>query len=115
MNQPLAYEELLQLKRWNTPTIYNGWDCEVEVFGCRVQPGQLIHADKHGFMAVPFGEEKGLLEASVFMDTNECKNLISVARSSTGKTVEQILKEIDEGAERFGEAAKKKFHKKGEW
>ncbi len=23
---PLAHEELLQLKRWNTPTIYNGWE-----------------------------------------------------------------------------------------
>ena len=26
MNQPLSHEELLQLKRWNTPTIYNGWE-----------------------------------------------------------------------------------------
>ena len=26
MEQPLPYEELLQLKRWNTPTIYNGWE-----------------------------------------------------------------------------------------
>src|SRR5437899_11649633 len=24
--RPLAYPELLQLKRWNTPTIYNGWE-----------------------------------------------------------------------------------------
>lgn len=91
------------------------WSCEVEVFGRKVQPGQLIHADKHGFMAVPFGEEKGLLEASVFMDTNECENLISVARSSAGKSIDQVLKEIDEGAERFGAAAKEKFQKKGEW
>jgi len=91
------------------------WDCEVEVFGRRIKPGQLIHADKHGFLAVPFGEEQGLLEAAVFMDTNECKNLISVARSSVGKSVEQILKDIDQGADRFGEAAKEKFHKKGEW
>ena len=22
----LSYAELLQLKRWNTPTIYNGWE-----------------------------------------------------------------------------------------
>ena len=22
----LSHEELLQLKRWNTPTIYNGWE-----------------------------------------------------------------------------------------
>ena len=31
------------------------WNCEVEVFGCKIQPGQLIHADKHGFMAIPKG------------------------------------------------------------
>ncbi|SVA97401.1 uncharacterized protein METZ01_LOCUS150255, partial [marine metagenome] len=23
---PLPHEVLLQLKRWNTPTIYNGWE-----------------------------------------------------------------------------------------
>lgn len=91
------------------------WGCEVEVFGRKIQPGQVIHADKHGFMAVPFGEEKGLLEASLFMDTNECENLISVARSTTGKPTEQIMKEIDEGAERFGAAANEKFGGKGEW
>lgn len=91
------------------------WGCEVEVFGRKIQPGQLVHADKHGFMAVPFGEEKGLLDASVFMDTNECKNLISVARSTTGKPIDQVLREIDEGAERFGKAANKKFGAGGEW
>src|SRR5688572_28639893 len=25
-NRPLSHSELLQLKRWNTPTIYNGWE-----------------------------------------------------------------------------------------
>ena len=26
-NQPrLAHSELIQMKRWNTPTIYNGWE-----------------------------------------------------------------------------------------
>src|SRR5712691_8246200 len=24
--RPLTHAELLQLKRWNTPTIYNGWE-----------------------------------------------------------------------------------------
>ena len=67
----------------------------MEVFGQRVEPGQLVHADKHGFIAIPKGwllsllrsttlvakivsdimiwyllkgEEKGLLDASQFMD-----------------------------------------------
>src|ERR1700761_201539 len=25
-HRPLTHAELLQLKRWNTPTIYNGWE-----------------------------------------------------------------------------------------
>jgi 4-hydroxy-4-methyl-2-oxoglutarate aldolase len=29
------------------------WNCEVEVFGCKVCPGDLIHADQHGFFVIP--------------------------------------------------------------
>src|SRR4249920_3394309 len=29
------------------------WGGAVEVFGQRIEPGQLIHADKHGFLAIP--------------------------------------------------------------
>lgn len=91
------------------------WGCEVEVFGRVIRPGQLIHADKHGFIAIPEGEEKELLDAARFMDANECEHLISAARSSGGKPVDQILREIDAGAERFNQAARGKFHRKGEW
>ena len=37
-------------------------------FGRKVQPGQLIHADKHGFLVVPAEDEARLLEAAMFMD-----------------------------------------------
>src|SRR5438093_747465 len=37
------------------------WNCPVEVFGRAVQPGQLIHADKHGFLVVPPEDERELL------------------------------------------------------
>src|SRR5262249_3807949 len=47
------------------------WDCEVQVFGQTVRPGQLIHADKHGFLAIPTEDEPKLLEAARFMDANE--------------------------------------------
>jgi regulator of RNase E activity RraA len=90
------------------------WGCDVEVFGTRVRPGQLIHADKHGFLAVPFGEEQELLEASRFMDSNECRNLISVARSTAGRSIEEILDGIDAGAERFGDEAAEQFGKTSE-
>ena len=56
------------------------WNCEVEVFGQKIQPGQLIHADKHGFLAITAEEEKHLLEASIFMDQNECNTVIPAAR-----------------------------------
>jgi 4-hydroxy-4-methyl-2-oxoglutarate aldolase len=65
------------------------WNVEVEVFGRKIQPGQLIHADKHGFLAVPVGEEAGLLDAARFMDSNECETLIPAARSSTGCTTDE--------------------------
>src|SRR5688572_16372354 len=47
------------------------WNCPVEVFGRRIEPGQLIHADKHGFLAIPPGDEPQLLDAARFMDSNE--------------------------------------------
>lgn len=91
------------------------WDCEVEVFGRKIKPGQLIHADKHGFLAVPFGDEARLLEASKFMDANECRTLISAARDTFGKTPRQICDAIDQAGADFGKAAKVKFSRQGEW
>jgi 4-hydroxy-4-methyl-2-oxoglutarate aldolase len=91
------------------------WGCPVEVFGRRVEPGQLIHADKHGFLAVPFGEERCLLEASRFMDANECKTVIAAARDTAGLSSDEILRRIDEAGAAFGRAAKRNFSRKGEW
>lgn len=91
------------------------WNCEVEVFGTKINPGQLIHADKHGFLAIPNEDEQGLLEASRFMDANECNTLIAVARNSTGKSMKNILADLDEATSRFKKAAKEKFGSKGEW
>lgn len=91
------------------------WDCAVEVFGTVVKPGQLIHADKHGFLAIPEEDEKDLLDAAKFMDMNECNSLIDVARKSHGKSMDQILSELDEATLRFIQNAKTKFGKKGEW
>ena len=44
------------------------WGCDVTVFGTKIRPGQLIHADKHGFLVVPEEDEQELLEASAYMD-----------------------------------------------
>ena len=79
---------------------------EVEVFGRRVTPGQLIHADKHGFLAVPPGEETGLLEAAVFMDQNECNTVIKAARGSAGVSREELLGKLNLAESEIGEAAR---------
>ncbi|WP_156043291.1 RraA family protein [Paenibacillus sp. UNC451MF] len=91
------------------------WGIEVEVFGCKVQPGQLIHADKHGFMVIPKEDEARLLAASVYMDGNECSTVIPAARSAAGKTVEELLAGMDEAGRQFGVNVKNQFGTSGEW
>lgn len=91
------------------------WGESVEVFGTRIEPGQLIHADKHGFMAIPAGEEAELLEASRFMDTNECQTLIPAARESAGRSRAETLAAINQAAAVFGSQARARFSRRGEW
>ena len=96
---------------WSTPV---KWDCEVEVFGRKVLPGQLIHADKHGFLVIPAEDQKKILEATRFMDSNECNTLIQSARSTSGKSTAEILSGINKAAATFSRSALSKFGKKGE-
>jgi 4-hydroxy-4-methyl-2-oxoglutarate aldolase len=91
------------------------WNCEVEVFGRKIQPGQLIHADKHGFLVIPDEDIENLLDAAIFMDNNECNTIIAAARSAAGRSKAQILKELNDASGEFGKAAKEKFGNKGEW
>ncbi|MFA5191113.1 MAG: RraA family protein [Verrucomicrobiia bacterium] len=91
------------------------WNCPVEVFGRRIEPGQLIHADKHGFLAIPFGEEKHLLDAARFMDANECSTVIPAARDTAGRSLREILSAMDKAGRQFGRNAATKFKRRGEW
>jgi len=91
------------------------WGCEVVVFGRTIQPGQLIHADKHGFLVIPREDKARLLEAVRFMDSNECNTLIAAARSAAGKATEDILKSLDDAEVAFGAAVRERFNRKGEW
>ncbi|TVQ40503.1 MAG: RraA family protein [Spirochaetaceae bacterium] len=92
------------------------WGDPVEVFGCSVQPGALIHADKHGFLVVPQEDQEQLLQATRFMDGNECRTVIAAAQNSPGKTVDEILPDIQAAAEQFRSAAAAYFSKPtGEW
>lgn len=77
------------------------WGKPVEVFGTRIEPGQLVHADKHGFLAIPFGDEHWLLEASRAMDQAECDTLISAARDSAGRPMPETIAAIRAASQRF--------------
>ncbi|MDE0820487.1 MAG: RraA family protein [Opitutales bacterium] len=91
------------------------WNCEVEVFGNKVQPGQLMHADKHGFIIIPEEDQTNLLDASIFMDKNECDTLIAAAREAEGLSMEDTLDSIQQANKAFNRAAEDKFGRKGEW
>jgi regulator of RNase E activity RraA len=91
------------------------WNCEVEVFGRAIAPGDLIHADKHGFLVIAPEEQGAILEAARFMDANECETMIAAARGASGRSVAEILEDLDAAARRFSENAVAKFKRKGEW
>ena len=91
------------------------WNCEVEVFGRTVKPGELIHADKHGFLVIPSQDQAQLLEAARFMDSNERQTMIAAARNVSGMSTEQILQAIDTACDKFVKNAQAKFGRKGEW
>lgn len=97
---------------WSMPV---RWGCPVEVFGCPVAPGNLIHADKHGFLVIPEEDEKLVADAAAFMDANECETVIAAARSSAGKSPQRILEELSEAGRKFDENRRRRFASPGEW
>jgi len=91
------------------------WGEPVTVFGREIAAGQLIHADKHGFLAIPPEDEEQLLEAASFMDANECETIIAAARSSAGLGRAEIAARLSAAAAEFADAAQRQFRRKGEW
>jgi len=91
------------------------WGVEVEVFGTRVRPGQLLHADKHGFIIIPSDGQKRLLEAARFMDDNECDTVIPAGTQGAGSTNEGLLAAMQAAGARFGANTKRKYGRRGEW
>lgn len=92
------------------------WGEPVEVFGTVVNTGDLIHADKHGFLVIPEEDQPRILEASLFMDNNECNTVINAAMAYKQPEEQQrIAGEMNQSAQEFGEAAIGKFGRKGEW
>ncbi len=91
------------------------WGCEVEVFGRTVNPGDLIHADQHGFMSIAPEDQAGLLDASRFMDENECKTVIPAIRASADKNAADLLNHVEQSIIQFRNNLKDKFNNSGEW
>lgn len=85
------------------------WGCPVEVFGQSIRPDQLIHADQHGFLAVPPEDEPRLLEATAFMDATECDTVIAAGRSATGLSMAAAMERLEAAATAFGAAAAARF------
>jgi len=90
------------------------WGEPVEVFGREVRPGQLIHADKHGFLVIPEGEEARLLEAAAFMDGLECRTVIPAARFASGLPADEVLARMEQARRDFGRAVREHFGREGE-
>jgi regulator of RNase E activity RraA len=91
------------------------WGRPVQVFGRCVEPGQLIHADQHGFLAIPKEDEQGLLEATSLMDRNECETVIAAARSPDIKGLDDQLNRINEAAKAFGQRVVSRTKRSSEW
>ena len=91
------------------------WNVPVEVFGCPVEPGQLIHGDKHGFMAIPDEDVPSLLDASLFMDDNEMNTLVPAAKQAQWYGDSGFLEAFRDAEKRFGEAGRERFGKSGEF
>lgn len=91
------------------------WGCEVEVFGRTIAPGDLIHADKHGFLVIAPDEQDAILDAARFMDANECETVIPAARGASGLSSDEVLARLAAAGKQFGENARARFHRGGEW
>ena len=89
------------------------WNCNIEVFEQIVKPGELIHADKHGFILLPREDQIQLLEAVQFMDSNECQTMIAAASNISDLSTEERLRAIDTACDKFTMNTKERFDRKG--
>jgi len=91
------------------------WGCPVEVFGTKVEPGELIHADKHGFMVIRPEEEERLLKAARYLDSQECQTMIAAARDAVGISANDALARLDEASSAYRAAVQARYRRKGEF
>lgn len=85
----------------------------VEVFGVDIKPGQLIHADQHGFLAIPPEDESRVLDASLIAHAAEAE-LLRAARAS-GLPHIAFLKQFDGAIQSYLKRIRECKLKRGEW
>ena len=66
-----------------------------------MRPGQLIGADKHGFLVIHDEDQEWLLEAARFMDSNKCQTVIAAARHASGMSTREMLAAFDAAGDQF--------------
>ena len=92
------------------------WGEPVDVFGTTVKSGDLIHADKHGFLIIPEEDQEHILKATIFMDNNECETVIGASMAyDTAEDQLKLVSKMNEAAKKFAKAAEKEYGRKGEW
>ena len=85
---------------------------EIEVFGAKITPGMVVHADKYGFIAIPEEETEHLLESVKHLDSVECQNMISASREMIGKSateIAEIYRKVFEAQKRAGTEFRKRI------
>jgi 4-hydroxy-4-methyl-2-oxoglutarate aldolase len=90
------------------------WNVPVTVFGTEVRPGELIHADQHGFMVIPEEDREGLAEASAFLDAAERSTMIGAAAEHRG-TPEEAAPKVQAAQQRYGAMVKERYGASGEF
>lgn len=86
------------------------WDLPVEVFGVTVRPGQLLHADRHGFLAVQEEDEPRLLEAVDFMAALQQRHALRACAEGFGsRPAAALAADLECAARELEEERRAKF------
>ena len=87
----ISHKDMLKLKRWNTPTIYDG----LEIISKNERDGSFFNREKTKYFMPQQGPMAG-----------RAITVISAARGKAGIIIEEILADISDASQRFGAAAK---------
>ncbi len=79
------------------------WNCEVEVFGASIKPGDLIHADKHGFIVIPEEDIPSLIDSIQRLDNAERNIVLSAIKQAKDLDRQSRLVEINKATKVFGQ------------